>query len=521
MWNLLSKPCFTCFSRCLCLIFGLLMFSPNPSWALPGGVSGHVDVAHQSAIAGWAKDADLGSQPSLVHIYINGKLAHHMHAETYRSDVGAHAFHWTPPYMGPGNHQVQVFVIDINGSGQPSHSNPLLPGASTWNLSNACAYASGTPMADPSAGWCTNLEYYSQRTAVTDYLYGDNLRLGINRSLGGAIFEFYGQDHSRNLIYEHGGAALQLSLWGRTPGQTNVPSADRCVSGWGPNPTFNPLQAQAPHCGWTGTGNDVDWGATSPRTSHVQLDDPWQFTRGNQRIRGLRFEQHTALNPAIKPVYAQLTHHVVYDPPEPHELGPNEIAPKDFQTHDQEIPAIFPGFQMNHTYFLYSGTQPYTGGSVTAIHVPTSQDPNGTGLFFQRSQVRRSNSNYPVGSGYDNPTACMTEHWISVCDAAGAAWDSASGTPNPGRCLTVATFDSRIGGFKAYTADNDGWGHLTPTGRFALTPDFDEQWVTYLFPARYDEKLTGDAGAGEQQRTVRNWVKSLRGNTSAPGQCKI
>ncbi len=505
----------------LCLIWTCALLPASAVFALSGNISGHLDVAHQSAIAGWAKDGDLGSQPSLVAIYINGKVAHEMLADQYRSDVGSHAFHWTPPFMGPGTHQVQVFVIDRNGAGDPTHSNPLLPGASTWNESNACAFASGTPMADPNAGWCTNLEYYSERAAVTDYLYGTNLRVGINRSLGGTIFELYGKDHSRNLLYEHGGAAMQLSIWGKTQDQAPIPSGDQCVSEWGINPAFNPIQAQASHCGWTGSSNDVDWGQANSTVSHVKHNDPWQFSRGNQRIRGLLMEQHVAVNPPAQPVYVQLTHHVTYYPPEPHELDPDEIAPKNFWVLDQEVPAIFPAFQMNHTYFYYSGTDPYSHGQVTAKHVPGENDPNATKLFFQRSQVGVGGEGYPTGSGAYNPTGCMTEHWISVCDAAGAAWDGASGTTNPGRCLTVATFDDEIGGFKAYAADSEGWGHLTPTSRFDLHPGFNRQWVTYLFPARYDEVLTGkDTPNGQEEtKTVREWVESLRGNASAPGQC--
>ena len=486
------------------------------SLALAAAPSGHLDAAGSALIGGWARDPDYPA-PIPVHVWIDGEIAHGMLADALRTDLPfsdqEHGFTWVPPLLGPGPHEVIVFAIGVDASGTPDGENIALTGSPS-SIDAGCA-----GMQEPALSWCLGVPaYYRQRAADTEYLFNDRIRVGVNGSYGGAILELYGPDHSTNLVAEHGGGAVQLSVWGYEEkgangwfgtGQgvcdptsfpdeasclaqhdscqlwccdegahvTNCTTVKSCV-GWGAGAPFNPIQAQAQDCGWDSGTNDVDSLVRSGDAVTTRKSSPWHFTR-TDALAGMVFEQTTTLHDA----YVQLDYRITYS-------GPYTLS-----SHPQEIPALFPGVGMNHSYWFYTGDAPYTGGGVSSS-VGAADGPM---LRFD------GRAPYPHGS-YD---AVLTEHWVSVCDESGA------------RCLTLATFSEPYKEVDCAGTPWHGYGYMTPLGGFAIEPGMDVQVRAFLFPARYDQVLAG--------KTVRDWIVGLAatelpvdpGDTSDPDDSAV
>ncbi len=196
------------------LLLGLsTALSTVPAAAAPP--TGYLDAANASMVGGWARDPDWPG-PIAVHVYIDGEIAHGLVAGALRPDLPFpdqdHGFTWTPPLQGAGSHSVVAYAIGVDAAGNPDGENPALVN-SPGTIAAGCA---GLPA--PSSWWCAGVPaYYANRAADTEYLYNASLRAGVNTSYGGTVFEFYGPDHSRNLLAEHGGGAVQLSVWGYEP----------------------------------------------------------------------------------------------------------------------------------------------------------------------------------------------------------------------------------------------------------------------------------------------------------------
>jgi hypothetical protein len=76
-----------------------------------------------------------------------------------------------------------------------------------------CAGLSGDPWA-----WCDgNPAYWEDRQSDTEYLVGTHVRVGVSPTDGGTVLQLFDGDWSQNLLMEHGGAAIQLSIWGYDP----------------------------------------------------------------------------------------------------------------------------------------------------------------------------------------------------------------------------------------------------------------------------------------------------------------
>ena len=472
----------------------LLVFSNAASAAPP---TGYLDLAKSAGIGGWARDPD-HTGPIMVHIYIDGKLAHDMLASGKRPDLPYkdknHGYHWVPPPLGPGKHQVIVYGIGVNAAGKIDNQNVGLIN-SPKAISAGCA-----GLLKPADAWCAGVpNYYVKRAADTHYLYNSNIRIGINKSFGGTVLELYGAGHNRNLLAEHGGGAVQLSIWGyenkggaawfgqgsgvcdpkpystkaacqkknkscRLWGASkgahvaNCTSVKSCV-GWGAGAPFNPIQAQAKNCGWDSATNDVTSSkVTSTGAFTIQKSDPYHFTKSNS-MKGVVFHQTTTLHSA----YVEVAYRITYK-------GPYTCGP-----HPQEIPAVFPGADMNHTYHFYKGATPYAKGKVTVVSKPAG------GLMFRL----KDRGPYP----HSSVSHSLTENWVSACDASAK------------QCLTVAMFSPQYRELDAAKYPGDGYGYLTPLGGFAIKPGLDETFTVYLFPARHDQKVAG--------KTVRQWIYEL------------
>ena len=472
----------------------MVLLAPILAWAAPP--HGHVDAADSSRIGGWARDPDYPG-PIAVHIYIDGEIAHGMAADALRTDLPyadqEHGYTWVPPLQGPGPHEVVVYAIGVDSNGVPDGENPALSG-SPVSMDEGCA-----GFQQPALDWCNGVpQYYRERAEDTEYLFNDNLRVGVNGSYGGTILELYGADHSTNLLAEHGGGAVQLSVWGYEEKGANgwfgtgdgvcdptsyssegeclaqhatcqlwccdegahVPdcsTVSSCVD-WGAGAPFNPIQAQAKDCGWHSPTNDVDTLTRNGDAVTTRKADPWHFTQ-TDAFTGMVFEQTTTLHEA----WVQLDYRITYD-------GPYTLS-----SHPQEIPAVFPGVGMNHSYWYYTGDAPYTGGAVSSS-IGATDGP------FLRIQGREP---YPHGS-HDE---VITEHWVSVCDATGA------------HCLTLATFSEPYKEVDCAGTPWRGYGYMTPLGGFAIEPGMDVSVRAFLFPGRYDQVIGG--------RTVREHIVEL------------
>jgi hypothetical protein len=479
------------------MLIAALLLATQP--LLAAQAEGHLDSATGSVIGGWARDPD-HTGPIAVHIYIDGEIAHAMLADALRPDLPYadqdHGFTWTPPFLGSGTHRVNVYAIGVDASGAPDGINPDLTGSPT-SFTGSCAGAS-----EPALTWCGGVPaYYRDRAADTEYLFNDQLRVGVNGSYGGAILELYGADHSFNLLAEHGGGAVQLSVWGyeergsdgwfaygdgvcdpssygseaacQAAGHgacrlwccdqgahvADCRSVDSCVD-WGAGAPFNPIQAQARDCGWDSSSNDVDSLTVSGSTVTTRKSGPYHFTKSSS-FPGMVFEQATTLHDA----YVEIDYRITYS-------GPYTLS-----EHPQEIPAVFPGAGMNHSYHYYTGPNPYTdaGGAVTSS-VGASDAPL-LGITGREP--------WPHGSVDET----ISEHWVSACDASAA------------RCLTLAVFSEQYREIDLAGYPGDGYGYLTPLGGFPIEPGLDESFTAYLFPGRYDATIAG--------RTVRQWIFDL------------
>ena len=480
--------------RVLPLAVAILLCAPTAFAAAP---SGNLDAAQWDKIGGWARDPD-HTGPIAVHIYIDGNLAHAMLANGGRPDLPFadkdHGFTWVPPLLGPGAHQVVVYAIGVDGNGTPNSENPSLPN-SPKSISAAC-----TGFTLSSAVWCQYIQnYYKERSADTRYLYSDQVRVGVSPSYGGTVFELYGADHSFNRLVEHGGAAVQLSVWGYDPkgpdaffasdtcDSTPYPSEAACLAAghtscrifccsqgdhvadctnvkacaFGAGGPFNPIQAQAANCGWDSPTNDVDLVTVQPSGAvTIKKSAPWHFTKSTN-FPGMTWEQTAQLVDAG----VRLDYRITYS-------GPYSLTP-----HPQEIPAVFPAAGLHHTYFYYTDNAPYSDASspVKKVTAPAS------GLMLRL----KNREPYPHGNVDD----VLTENWVSACDSSGNT------------CVTIAVFSAQYKEINAAGYPGNGEGYLTPLGGFAIVPGMDEQFTAWLFPYRHDEVVKG--------KSVRQWIHEI------------
>jgi hypothetical protein len=357
----------------------------------------------------------------------------------------------------------------------------------------------GSPELDGSErDFCNLTEYMTTRAGRTLYLTNNWLRAGFSRSFGGALFELYGAD-KRNRIEEHGGAAVQLSVWGYDKSATGsgffttqscnpTPFSDgaacaaanggvacgfypatggqicNCTSvlpcgGWSAGAPWNPIQAQAAGCGWNGPSNDV--ASVTQNANGVQLaqNAPYHFTK-TTAYAGMAWWV-AGLAPGDRP-YVRLRYHMSWS-------GSPAVG-----EHNQEIPAIFTDNRTGDWYYYYSGAKPYAdaAGLVTRL-----RSDFGTELALPGRKP-------PMPQPTPAKLHTATEEWMSSCDR------------HEQQCVTLLSFAPIV---KTFVQARH---YVTALGRFALGSSFVETWDVYVFPYRYDQSVGG--------KTVREWVYQLR-----------
>jgi hypothetical protein len=465
---------------------------PGSAGAAGTPPSAAVEQLDATTIAGWAKDGDAPGKPVTVHIYVDGKL--------FDTATASPRFEYKHAPFGPGPHKIEVYALGVNAAGGLDGQNIRAAGPQVDDF--GCA-----PMAadKPVANWCRDMPvYWQNRQRDTAPLFNKYVWIGVNNSYGGLIAQLYGEDRSTNLLQEHGGSAMQISLWGydaaavgsptafyrrspplnpscdATPYQTlaactaggqvcvgtegwasrpvrgrQITTCANVCNGWDVAAPWNPLQAQGAQCSWDdGPGrspkahNDVaqkgpfvDAGQPGWRILHDAISN---FTKGKTTAGepGTGTFQGLSIEQKVTlgDVYAKVQYTLRYASNAPLILG----------VHPQEIPAI------------------YTGKGI-AVKAYRPGEPE------KDVCVARA-------AGCDGTRDLPREgSWWGVCDATGT------------KCLTVATFDGGVITRDTVERTADGYATLTPAADFALVPGLEKTFTVYLFPYRFDKVIEGRA----------------------------
>ena len=445
--------------------------------------TGNVDGTSNGVISGWAKDDDYaGAIP--VHIYIDDKIYEDTLANVPRGDVGDHAIYYRYAPLGNGNHKVEVYAIGVNNTGSPDGQNMMLSGSPKYSnegCNGLVAYENE---------WCRNNgNYWVNRQRDTKYLWNKYIRIGINNSYGGLISQLYSEDRGFNLIEEHGGSAVQISLYGYdlTKGNTgawfvsdgsicskynseneckNANAGKNCVergaangdhaancsnvkpcnsvdAGW----PFNPIQAQGINCSWEDPSNDVSYaGSCGPNCWETTLNNPANFSKSTS-FNGMTINQKVSL----VDVYAKVDYRITYS-------GPYTLS-----EHAQEIPAFFTNAEVDKTFQFYNGNNPWNLDSpVNDISLGVGDRTLAFPNFKQSSQP------------YDS----SKEYWMGVC------------SQDNSKCITIATFSNEVENTKLNVMA-DGGSYITPLGYFNIYPGMNRNITLYIFPYKYDKVING------------------------------
>jgi hypothetical protein len=406
---------------------------------------GSVDQNDNTTIRGWAKDSDY-SGSIYVHIYVDGTLFDAVLANLSRPDVGGnYGFDYIHPSFGSGSHSVVVYAIGVDSSGTPDGNNPALgwtAGVNSTVTGNCSSYATY------SLVWCNAVgSYWGNRQTDTMRVFNNNVMAGIDMSYGGSITQLYSNDRSTNLIEQHGGGFVQLSLYG-----TNITATTSPCNGTTNTSSVNPIEAIGAGCLWQTAGgtdlasNNVTVSGTvggSTTSWWSQKTNPYMFNRQDMGPwPGLTFS-HT-VERSGSDGYIKISYKVT-----------NGTSLTTSDVTDQEIPAIhtIQGIDKKVYYATSAGTL------ITVTLVPTTT-PTGVNL-----------------SG--------TQHWWSICD---------SGT----KCVTtavtgtVATKFSYMAKLDATLCGASACGGYAPVlGSFAIAANLSKTWTVYMFPYRYDVLVNG------------------------------
>lgn len=353
--------------------------------------------------------------------------------------------------------------------------------------SKSSLHTNSTDMSDNEIAW-------SQAGLIrpNTYIRGNQLAVGVSEPYGGTIFEILDRN-GRNKIDVHGGSAMQLSIWGydqesalrdvfpggpinapkRNPVKGRSPISENACGSQALMPEgsslaglipWNPIMAQDINCSWNSYGaNKVDSAQVTPLSISIQKTSPKFFNisssaegqfKSNVGAEGLTWWQTVEIPDKNSP-YVKITYRMKYDNPEAG-IGP----------HNQEIPALFNRFKNGSISYFYDQNKPYADANSTVSSITTSK--TGTFLVLPNRQFT---------AGAEARLHKATEAWQSVCRA-GPGEDAND-------CLTIATFSPLA---QAFTQEHM---YNTVLGNFALNKFFDETWVIYIFPYKYNEVING------------------------------
>lgn len=434
---------------------------------------GYIDLFDKTTIAGWAKDGDVSDSPVILHVYVDNMFYDFIAADKMRADVGNHAFHYIHRPFGPGEHKVDIYIIGVNRYGTPDGLNTTLMASGT--IASGCSDFSDT---DFMQEWCQNNgTYWQYKYKDTTYLTNKNLKIGINNSYGGTIFELYGKDRSTNLIQEHGGSAIQLSLYGydlsdgkeqgwfsSTHCSSPYSSEQSCREAEGSDCVarfskgsqisdcnsvkpcngrdagfpYNPIQAQATDCRWDSTTNNVY------NEKSINNGSGWSLSYNgfanfgkSSAFTGLNLDQTTQLHDT----FVEINYALQYN-------GALRLA-----VHDQEIPAIFTSSDIN--YWFYSIDK---NDSIQKDHIEAGSEK----LIIMSKNMK----NRFWGVCDQAETHCLTVYMpTSIIDH-----------------LYLKSFADNAGGKR-------GGAYITPIGKFSFYPGMKQNITVYIIPERFQDAI--------------------------------
>jgi hypothetical protein len=460
--------------------------------------TGYVEVVDNYVISGYASDADW-SGAIRVHIYVDGQFQDAPLANIPRGGtIGNHGFSLNFSPFGQGTHTVAVYAIGVDGGNCATGENVLLGGAQTASHVTCGDFDE----LDDAYGWCTDVpDYWQNRASDSKMLSNDKISIGIDNYYGGGISQLYSSARYNatpvpniNLVDEHGGASIQLSMWANTsPTATPRVLCNQASSEW--IGVYNPLQMIGYDCQWgDGTNQVVTPTPPPPGGWTIEQDNPGQFWRG-EPFSGLTWWQTVQLGPE----YAVIDYTV--------HNGTQMYATGDDRP--QEMPAVWlaQGISRWYSYEDTSGvihdvavpthtaTPTHVMGSEGVIHgvaVPTFT-PTPTRVMGSEGprQLLRLMPNRPTSreevqqasSGGAEPWPYIqldqTKHWLSMCNS------------DQTRCVTVASFSPEIIFFSMDGGTDLLPGYATLAGWTQLDQNLQASWKVYIFPYRYDAAPNG------------------------------
>ncbi len=472
--------------------------------------TGSLDGAGSGVIGGWAFDPDTPGGPITVAIYVDGSPVQVALANQYRSDLagvcpelgGDCAFTWNYSFgegFGDGSHSVVAYAIGVSSGGQPDGDNVALNDGVPITFSDGCKYLnlSSLPGYNSSAyDWCEgNGGYWTDRQKYTTLVGNPGVYVGVDNAAGGTIFQLRGaaldQANTGNVFWgnnleaEHGGGAIQVSLYGIDDKDdvNEFPMCNGPASTQNPK-VWNPIQAQGSACGWgnlnTGVANQVTTGcyvanttsttcASTGTTYYTKETNPFDDTMQAQAIGGLTYEQW------VTPLagYAEIRYRVIANNLNDDNEHRTNVTWSDWP---QEVPAFYTAEGMSAAFYSYTGSQPFKSQPVTTFHRPTKTQSG----YLSLPLPPKSGLTYPNGPSNQG---CASENWWGACD------------PDATRCVTIATFDllATEGSIAEAPMEMLQYptgtveAYLSPIGWFNLAEGSDVSWTIYVFPYRYDQ----------------------------------
>lgn len=496
----------------------LSIFVQKPIYA--AAPIGSFEVLSGNTISGWAADDDF-SGPIMLHLYVDGSFNDVFWADKLTSSHGNHGFQYTFYPFGPGNHRFEIYAIGVDQNGSPNNENMILPG-SPKNLITGCVDITDSYT---NQDWCKNApQYWQNRQQDTVILANKYVKIGIDKAIGGMSLQLYSQDRSYNLLDEHAGSALQLSLYGydTTGGDvfkwfgaqyfppqicntTRFDTESECKKSFSTCvPRHFAYGKHVADCQTVQIRNYQDvafpWDPaqsgeicpngqchTKPLTSstylnisdyhdgyHTILEAPGDYSKTNingvDGFSGLTFDQTTTLGDA----YVTLNYRIAYS-------GPYNMA-----KHMQELPSLSTSKDLNSHYYYYAGSQPFSdaSSSITEVYPPIDQESFLALPGYKTDNFPRNPAPQDYGVYWDlqNPLGHATEGWATHC------------SNDNSKCITIAVFNpmiQRISIRNFHGADTSQGTYFSPTTPFAITPGLDLTFKVYIFPYKYDTIING------------------------------
>lgn len=371
-------------------------------------------------------DGTTTDKKTVVDIYVDGEKIDRIHVTNGK-------FHYEHSQFGKGTHKVRVVER------RPGADKVLLENTFNAKCDRLKAWNYATQW------WCKEVPtYWDTRQKDTTLLFNDKIKIGINNSLGGGITQLYTSDRRQNLVSEHGGALIQLSLWGPPaigPNPKDGHWGFNCQQDLPMQSVLNPIQASGKNCGFEDKFNDV--------TEKKKLDcgqcwwirkvNPYQFTHAGN-LPGMEWSQ---LVKVYDEGYAHIEYKIAYD-------GISLLR------HPQEIPAMQLAMG-NKAKVYWKGSKGIESGTISA---------NEKGFVI--SYLTRA---------YSASRSFMIEPWYSICST------------DEKYCLTVIfpQNNTYINQFEFSLTGASGVAYATPLGWFPLEPGLRMTMPMIIAPVKYDK----------------------------------